>query len=225
MMAELRKYGVETKILFPLITRDAVDFEGSASHASGDTKISKDEGSFANTSNAFVHEGNGIYSITLTATEMQAARIVVTIIDSATKVWEDQSALVDTYGNASAQHAFDLDDPGDSYQAKVWLLDDENSTTDRYLVVFYKNSEPVVSGITSPTIRVYKSSDGSNLLDQGGDGIETLAQIGALGLYKWDEATGAERIVAGDGYVAKVSATIDGSTRTWYQPIGRDSSA
>jgi hypothetical protein len=110
MMAELRKYGVETKILFPLITRDAVDFEGGASHASGDTKISKDEGDFANTSNAFVHEGNGIYSITLDATEMQAARIVVIIIDSATKVWEDQAVNVATYGNASGQHAFDLDD-------------------------------------------------------------------------------------------------------------------
>ena len=34
----------------------------------------------------------------------------MTIIDaSATKVFEDQMLVVDTYGNASAQHAFDLD--------------------------------------------------------------------------------------------------------------------
>ena len=109
-MAELRKYGVEAKIPFPLVDYGETDFESTpVSHASGDTQIMKNEGAFANTANAFVHEGNGIYTITLTATEMEAARIVVTIIDSATKTWEDQAVNIDTYGNASAQHAFDLD--------------------------------------------------------------------------------------------------------------------
>lgn len=109
-MAELRKYGVATKILFPLVERDAVDFAAGVGIFAGDVKISKDEGAFANTANTPTHEGNGIYSLALTATEMQAARIVVTVIDqSATKVWEDQAILIETYGHASAQHALDLD--------------------------------------------------------------------------------------------------------------------
>ena len=110
-MEILRKYGAATTILFPLVDRDAVDFESTpVTFASGDTKISKDEGAFANTGSNPAHEGNGIYSLALTATEMQAARIAITIIDqTATKLWEDQAALIATYGHASAQHAFDLD--------------------------------------------------------------------------------------------------------------------
>jgi hypothetical protein len=104
----LRKYGVEAKIPFTLFEVDGVDFRTDAAHAAGDTKLMKDEGAEANTSNAFVDEGQG-YSITLTATEMQMARGVVYIVDSATKVWLDDSIAIDTYGNASAQHAIDLD--------------------------------------------------------------------------------------------------------------------
>jgi hypothetical protein len=109
-MAELRKYGAEATIYFPLVDAGAVDFEATpVSFAAGDTQISKDGGAFANTSNNPAHEGNGIYSLVLTSTEMQAAVVVVTVVDSATKSWEDQAIIIDTYGNASAQHAIDLD--------------------------------------------------------------------------------------------------------------------
>jgi hypothetical protein len=108
----LKKYGTATTILFPLIDAGAQDFESTpVTFAAGDTQISKDEGAFANTTNNPVHEGNGIYSLALTATEMQAATIVITIIDqTAPKEWEDQAVIIDTYGNASAEHAVDLDD-------------------------------------------------------------------------------------------------------------------
>ena len=109
-MSELRKYGALTTILFPLIDRDAVDFESTpVTFVAADTQISKDEGAFANTGATPAHEGNGVYSLALTATEMEAARIMITCIDAATKTWEDQAIIIDTYGNASAQHAFDLD--------------------------------------------------------------------------------------------------------------------
>jgi len=106
----LRKYGAEATIDFQLFEADGVDFRVDAVHASGDTAIMKDEGAEANTSNGFTDEGNG-YSIVLTATEMQAARIVVYVIDqTATKVWLDTALVIETYGHASAQHAMDLDD-------------------------------------------------------------------------------------------------------------------
>jgi hypothetical protein len=120
-MAELRKYGAAATVYFPLVDAGAVDFEATpVTFASGDTQISKDGGAFANCTNDPAHEGNGIYSLVLTATEMEAAVVVVTVIDSATKAWEDQAIIIDTYGNASAQHAFDLDtassaQTGDSY--------------------------------------------------------------------------------------------------------------
>lgn len=105
----LRKYGESATINFSLYEVDGIDFRVDAVHASGDTVIMKDEGAEANTTNSFTDEGTG-YSLVLTATEMQAARIVIYVIDqTATKVWLDHAITIETYGNASAQHAFDLD--------------------------------------------------------------------------------------------------------------------
>lgn len=111
-MAELRKYNTSTTILFPLIKAGAQDFATNSDYTpvSGDLQISKDEGAFVNTNTTTpTHEGGGIWSIPLTATETSASRIVLRLVDSATKAVEDQAILIETYGNASAQHAFDLD--------------------------------------------------------------------------------------------------------------------
>ena len=107
----------------------------------------------------------------------------------------------------------------DTYQAKVWLQDDDLATTpaDRYVVCWYKNGEPVVAGITTPLIQVIKGSDGTDLVAS-----QAMAQIGTTGLYGYSETTAAKRIVDGATYIAKATATIGGSARTWYQPVGRD---
>ncbi len=91
------RYGIEQTFYFPLIDAGAVDFESTpVTFAAGDTQRSLDGAAFANCTNNPSHEGNGIYSLTLTAAEMSATRIVVTIIDSATKAWEDQALLIST---------------------------------------------------------------------------------------------------------------------------------
>ncbi|MCK5132398.1 MAG: hypothetical protein KAR40_09650 [Candidatus Sabulitectum sp.] len=105
----LRKYGEAATIDFDLFEVTGVDFRTDAVHASGDTVIMKNEAAEASTTNGFTDEGS-TYSIVLTATEMQAARIKIIIIDqTATKVWLDTTITIETYGHASAQHAFDLD--------------------------------------------------------------------------------------------------------------------
>lgn len=104
----------------------------------------------------------------------------------------------------------------DAYQAKVWVVK-EGTTADHYAVVFFKNGQPVTSGITSPAIQVIKASDGTDLITS-----TALTEIGSLGIYKKDENT--NKMVGGAIYFAKVTATIDGSSRTWLQQIGRDSS-
>ena len=109
-MTILRKYGVEFTVDFDLFEVDGIDFRVDAVHASGDTKVMKDEGVEANTTNGFTDEGQG-YSLVVTATEAQAARIVIYAVDqTATKVWLDRTIIIETYGNASAQHAMDFDD-------------------------------------------------------------------------------------------------------------------
>ena len=105
----LRKYGVETTVNFQLFEIDGVDLRVDAAHAAGDSKVMKNEGAEANTANGFTDEGQG-YSLVLTATEMEAARVVVYLVDqTATKAWLDSAIVIETYGNASAMHAFDLD--------------------------------------------------------------------------------------------------------------------
>lgn len=121
----LRKYGVEATLNFQLFETDGVDFKTDAAHAAGDTTIMKDEGAEANTTNGFVDEGQG-YSLVLAAAEMQAARIVVYVVDAAAKVWLDTAIVVETYGHANAMHAFDLDTATQSVD--VTLIEGSDAT-------------------------------------------------------------------------------------------------
>lgn len=111
MSSILRKYGVATDVYVPMIKAGVQDFAQAAdwTPAAGDTKISKDGAALANLGSNPSHIGSGVWKFTFTATEMQAAKIFVAVVDSATKAVEDQAILIDTYGNASAEHAFDLD--------------------------------------------------------------------------------------------------------------------
>lgn len=102
----------------------------------------------------------------------------------------------------------------DTYQAKIWLFDDEDNLTDRYAVAWFKNGQPVLAGITSPTVQVIDLASGSDLVAS-----TAMTAIGAY--FKYDETT--NRIVSGQAYIAQAQATIDSSVRTWVQPIGRDS--
>ena len=104
----LGKYGQAKTVTFCLYKTDGTELKVDAEHASGDTVVTKDEGAPASTTNAFADEGS-CYSLALTATEMQAARVSLQIIDQGTKAWLDKCVTVETYGNASAEHAFDLD--------------------------------------------------------------------------------------------------------------------
>ena len=109
----LAKYGVQTSFRFAVIKSASSDLAASGdwTPATGDTKISKDGGNFANTSNnpsAVGGTGSVGWTLTLTATELQAAEVNVQIVDSATKAIEDQYLVIYTYGNASAKILPDL---------------------------------------------------------------------------------------------------------------------
>jgi hypothetical protein len=114
-VTDLYKYGVAVHLYKPIVKRGVVDFAVSAdwTPAAGDVKISKDGGAAANVTNlptAITMGNTAMWDYSLTATEMQAAKVRITVADSATKAVEDQMFEIDTYGNASAQHAVDLSD-------------------------------------------------------------------------------------------------------------------
>lgn len=112
-MAFLRKYGVAVHIYIPIVKRAVVDFAVGAdwTPAAGDVKISKDGGATANVTNlpsAIAMGNTAMWDFSMTATELQAATLTVTVADSATKAVEDQAFIIDTFGNASALYPFDL---------------------------------------------------------------------------------------------------------------------
>lgn len=114
-MEFFREYGVATHIYIPIPKRAVVDFAVSAdwTPAAGDVKISKDGGAAANVTNlptAITMGNTAMWDFSLTATEMQAAQVMVTVADSATKAVEDQFFTLGTYGNASARHKVNLND-------------------------------------------------------------------------------------------------------------------
>lgn len=107
-MLLLAKYATSFTIPFALHALDGQSLQKAAVHAAGDTVKMLDEAAEANTINAFVDEGSG-YSITLTAAEMTAARILLMIDDqSGPKIWLPKSYEIFTFGNAAAHIGFDL---------------------------------------------------------------------------------------------------------------------
>lgn len=129
----------------------------------------------------------------------------------ASAVWEEATATHvsgTTFGGAAQAVV---------YTAKVMMFDDDVGTTDRYVVSWFANGAVITSGITAAQIRVVNIADGIDLIAP-----TAMTQIATLGRYR-HSAVGAARIVAGSGYLIIVSATIAGATRTWDQPIGRDS--
>lgn len=106
----------------------------------------------------------------------------------------------------------------DVYHADIQLTVDGTNSKDEYTVVWFKNGVRVTSGITVPKIQVIKRADGTDLVAQ-----TAMTQSGSTGIYKYDEST--NRVTAGEAVVAVMTATIDGSSRTWPKVLTRDSSS
>lgn len=112
MGAMLRKYGTATvagtHLRVPMIVAGAVDFaaDGDWTPEAGDVKVSKDGGEQVNIGTLPTYV-NGAWQIQLTAAELQAKQLEITVVDSAAKAVEDQCILVETFGHASAMYAGD----------------------------------------------------------------------------------------------------------------------
>ena len=103
-MELLRERNTATTIYFPVRKAGSSDFATSSdwTPASGDVQYSVDGGAYSNTTNLPSHEGNGTWSLSLVAGEVSGKVTVITVIDSATKVVQDQAVIVQTWGDDSA---------------------------------------------------------------------------------------------------------------------------
>lgn len=95
-----RKYGVQSTFYFavevPSATNSDRFFSAASPFVAGDVQISKDGGALANTTNLPANVAGTIWSLTLTATEMQATDIVVTLVDADGPSWRDTLLVIQT---------------------------------------------------------------------------------------------------------------------------------
>lgn len=195
---------IATPTVAGVLEADLTHYLGAAAPALVSSRFDASVGAIA---------ANAITATAINADAITAAKVADGTIDAATFAAGAINAA------AIADGAIDdaaVADDMNSYSAKVWLFDDNAGTADRYEVTWFKNGTWVPAGVTSPTIRVVKSSDGTNLF-----AAAAMTEIGSEHLFKKTEAT--NRIVSGAAYWAIAEATIDGFTRKWPQPIGRDS--
>lgn len=112
-MPFLRKYGAGTgaDVIVPMIVAGGTDHRVGADWTpqAGDVKVSKDGAAAANIGTLPSYIAGIGWKFVFSDAELQCARLSVQVTDSATKAVEDQHFVVETYGHASAQHAFDLD--------------------------------------------------------------------------------------------------------------------
>ena len=92
------KYGIQQTFYFTMVTAGSTDLAatGDWTPAATDANIIKDGGTTAQCTNTITSEGDVIWSLTLTAAEMQATRIAISIVDSATKAVEDNVLIINT---------------------------------------------------------------------------------------------------------------------------------
>ena len=101
MSEEVATFGIAYDLYFTMVKAGATDLAvtGDWTPATGDTKVSKDGGNVANTSNnPAVVGGTGsvLWKLTLDLTEMAAKDVDVQIVDSATKAVEDNVFRIST---------------------------------------------------------------------------------------------------------------------------------
>ena len=97
-MEILAKYGIQQTFYFTMVKAGSTDLavSGDWTPVTADADIIKDGGTTAQCTNTIASEGDVIWSLTLTAAEMQATRIAISIVDAATKAVEDNVLIINT---------------------------------------------------------------------------------------------------------------------------------
>ncbi|MBP9035255.1 MAG: hypothetical protein KBG29_15245, partial [Pseudomonadales bacterium] len=101
------------------------------------------------------------------------------------------------------------------YWAEIELRLGEDGGMDRWSVLWYRDGVLLTTGVSDAALTVQRATTGAPLLN----GVSLTDIGGGHFLYSSEDT---DRIDLGTPYIATVSATIDGATRTWSKPIGRD---
>lgn len=227
----LRKYGVAATLDFELYKADGTGLKTDAVSATGDVTLNRDEGNQETLdADAFADEGMS-YSLALSEAEMTAARIIVHVVDQTSpQAWLDKVLIVETYGNASAMHPFDLSAPlaftGAYVQAQVKATDNiDLSATQKASVedavwdgaIADHDGEGTFGlknqkAVPSETINDYKADVSALALEAGGN-LEAVKKktdgLNYTGNYVQAQVKATDDIDLSDTQKASVEAAVD----------------
>ena len=185
MSAFSMPYGkaVLNDITIPIIKAGSDDFAvgGDWTPQAGDVKLSKDAAAANNIGTLPTYVTNVGWKFVFTAAELQARHININIVDSATKAIKDQHFVIETFGHASANTIFDLNDATPT----VNVTQINGSTAPPELMqksIF--NTGTAEAGSTSTTFEIDTDTlftanefNELNLLITGGTGAGQMAKI------------------------------------------------
>lgn len=220
-MIRLVKYNTAVSIYTCLRTSGSTNIKSNPTLASGDVKISKDGGAFANLATLpdVIPAAGTQVRIQLSATEMQCKFATIVFVDqTATKEWDDMAVEVQTHGNASASLIFDLSQATPAVnvtQIDAQATNGNNATLNLKKLNIVNNAGDAIVA----------SSTGSN-----GHGVNASGNGTGSGLKATGGATGNGILVIGgstSGHAIRVTATsgdalnlVGGTSGNGIQSIG-----
>lgn len=93
----------------------------------------------------------------------------------------------------------------------------KGTLVDEYTATWFKNGTILTTGVTNPTLRVIKRTDGTDLVPQTG-----MDEIGSSHNFKYDATTSSTRQTLGENYIVLAEANIDDEARSFSWILGRD---
>jgi hypothetical protein len=143
----------------------------------------------------------------------QAASAATSAAQAATQAASAATALGTAGSGLTNLPPVSLTSAYNLYLADINFTKNSTTSTDEYTVVWSKNGIALTSGVTAAAIQV-NNQDGSTLLTQ-------TTMVGPNnGIFYHNETT--SRTTAGAPVDVVVTATIDGTTRTFSKTVGRD---
>jgi hypothetical protein len=136
-----RPYGTTDAVYFTLRDPSTAELVTTASFVAGDMQWSLD----------------GVYSWVPVAAESQGSVSVVTLIDSATKVWHDTTITIETHGAGTTTFGFDLS--ASAPDVNLFSVNDSQANAIRLGELIGTSKKGTIKSATTPTATSFVSAN------------------------------------------------------------------
>ena len=139
------RYGQAITFEHPIVKAGVTTFALAAdwTPAAGDVQVIVDGGAPSNITTLPVHKGSGVWTFSLSAAEMQGARITIVVNDTTPKAVEDQAIVLTTeHWNVLATGTFNAGSTPTAYNATM-------TTADQFKGSFIRATSGPAAGQTS----------------------------------------------------------------------------